>query len=114
MSIKQILIILQDNSSLTRFYLDASFQGVKMLFVLAFNNTTANFVGNLINNTNNRVETNSNRKYFLPRENITNYNVLIGSRNFHDEPINDQIKNYDEIRNIASFIITYKWLNTAK
>ena len=27
-----------DNNNLTRFYLDASFQGVKRLFVLPFNN----------------------------------------------------------------------------
>ena len=29
-----------DNNNLTRFPLDASFQGVRTLFVLAFNNTT--------------------------------------------------------------------------
>ena len=34
----------------------------------------------------------------MPRINITNYNVLIDGRNFYDQPINDQIKNYDEIR----------------
>ena len=41
---------------------------------------------------------NSHTKYFLPRVNITNYNVLINRRNFYDRPINDQIKKYDEIR----------------
>ena len=40
-------------------------------------------------------------KYFLPRVNITNYNVLIDGRNFYDQPINDQIKKYDEIRKTA-------------
>ena len=34
--------------------------------------------------------------------NITNYNVLIDGRNFYDQPINDQIKKYDEIRKIAT------------
>ena len=34
--------------------------------------------------------------------NITNYNVLIDGRNFYDQPISDQIKKYDEIRNIAT------------
>ena len=64
-----------DNNNLTRFYLDASFQGVKRLFVLAFNNTTVNVSGNPINNTNNRIDRNSDRKYFLPKVNITNYNA---------------------------------------
>ena len=33
---------------------------------------------------------------------ITNYNVLIDGRNFYDQPINDQIKKYNEIRKIAT------------
>ena len=37
-------------------------------------------------------------KYFLPRVNITNYNVLIDGRNFYDQPMNDLVKQYDEIR----------------
>ena len=91
-----------DNNNLTRFPLDASFQGVRRLFVLAFNNTTVNVPNNPINNTNNRVLRNSHTKYFLPRVNITNYNVLIDGRNFYDQPINDLIKQYDEIRKIAT------------
>ena len=56
-----------DNDNLTRFTLDAAFQGVRRLLVLAFNNTDGNA---------NKVERNSRRKCFLPRVNITNYNVL--------------------------------------
>ena len=33
---------------------------------------------------------------------ITNYNLLIDDKNFYDQPINDQIKKYDEIRKIAT------------
>ena len=33
-----------------------------------------------------------NQKYFLPRVEIKNYNVLIDGRNFYDQPINDLIK----------------------
>ena len=51
-----------------RIYLDASFQGVNRLFVLAFDNT---------NGDNKKIERNSRTKYFLPRVNITKYNVLI-------------------------------------
>ena len=82
-----------DNDNLTKFYLDASFQGVTKLFVIAFNNT---------NDDNKNVERNSHKKYFLPRVNITNYNVLSDIRKFYDEPINDQIKKYDEIRKTAT------------
>ena len=62
-----------DNSNFKRFALDASFQGVRRLFVLAFNNTTDND-NNPINDT---VFRNIHRKCFPPRENITNYNLLI-------------------------------------
>ena len=56
---------------------------------------------NDVNNDANRVQRDSHRKYFLPRGNITNYNVLTDGRN-DDQPINDQIKKYDEIRKIAT------------
>ena len=82
-----------DANNLKRFPLDASFQGVNILFVLAFDNT---------NNGDNKVERDSHRKYFLPRVDITSYNVLIDGRNFYDEPINDQIKKYGEIRKIVT------------
>ena len=82
-----------DDNNVTRFSLDASFQGVNRLFVIAFDNTE---------NGNKNVERDSHRKYFLPRVDITNYNVLIDGRNFHDQPINDQIKKYDEIRKTAT------------
>ena len=49
-----------------------------------------------------KVEINSNTEYFLPRVNITNYNVLIDGINFYNQPINDLIKQYDEIRKTAT------------
>ena len=63
------------------------------MFVLAFDNT---------NNGDNKAERDSHRKYFLPRVDITIYNVLIDGRNLYDQPINDQIKKYDEIRKSAT------------
>ena len=71
-----------DNNNLTRFPLDASFQGVRRLFVPAFNNTIVNVPNDPVNNTNNRVLKNSHSKYFLPRVNITNYIVLNDGRKF--------------------------------
>ena len=68
--------------------LDSSCQGVKRLFVLAYNNTEGN----------NQVSIDSFRKYFLPRVKIENYNIEIDGRNFYDQPINDLIKQYDEVK----------------
>ena len=82
-----------DNNNVTRFSLDASFQDVNRLFVLAFGNT---------GNGNEKVERDSHIKHFLPRVDITNCNVLIDGRNFYDQPINDEIKKYDEIRKIVT------------
>ena len=72
-----------DANNLAIFPLDASFQDVNRLFVLAFDN---------IENGANKIERDSHRKYFLLRVNITNYNVLIDGRNFYDQPISNQVK----------------------
>ena len=78
------------------------------MFVLAFNSSTVNVPNDPINNTNNRVLRDSHTKHFLPRVNVTNYNVLIVGRNFYNQPINDLIKQYDEIRKIEAG--TWRWL----
>ena len=72
--------------------LDSSYQGVKRLFVLAYNNTAGN----------NQVSVDSYKKYFLPRVKIENYNIEIDGRNFYDQPINDSIKQYDEVRKVST------------
>ena len=72
--------------------LDSSCQGVKRLFVLIYNNTAHD----------NQVSFDSYKKYFLPRVKIENYNIEIDGRNFYDQPINDSIKQYDEIRKIST------------
>ena len=71
------------------------------MFILAFNNSTVTVPDNPINSTDNRVLSNSHTKYFLLRVNIANYNVLIDCRNFYDQPVNDLIKQYNEIKNTA-------------
>ena len=72
--------------------LDSSCQGVKRLFVLAYENTA----------NNNQVSVDSYKKYFLPKVKIENYNTEIDGRNFYDQPINDSIKQYNEIRKIST------------
>ena len=72
--------------------LDSSWQGVKRLFVLVYNNTAGN----------GQVSVDSYKKYFLPRVKIDNYKIEIDGRNFYDQPINDSIKQYDEVRKIST------------
>ena len=84
---KIVEIAANNEEKYIRELLDSSWQGVKRLFVLAYNNTTGN----------NQVSVDSHKKYFLPRVKIENYNVEIDGRNFYDQPINDSIKQYDEI-----------------
>ena len=62
------------------------------MFVLAYNNT-ADY---------NQVSIDSFKKYFLPRAKIENYNIEIDGKNFYDQPIDDSIKQYDEIRKIST------------
>ena len=50
--------------------------------VLAFNDTTENDNEVPASSTANRVQRDSHRKYFLPRVDINNYNVLIDGRKF--------------------------------
>ena len=79
--------------------LNASFQGVKRLFVLAYFIAAPAAAGG---NTDDTAGIKNNKKYFLPRGEIKNYNVLIDGRNFYDQPINDIIKQYDEIRKVST------------
>ena len=57
--------------------LSASFQGVKRLFVLAYA-----IAANAANAANNEAGIKDNKKFFLPKGKIENYNVLIDGRNF--------------------------------
>ena len=54
------------------------------------------------NNSDQEAGIKNNKKYFLPRGEIKNYNVLIDGRNFYDQPINDIIKQYDEVRKVST------------
>ena len=62
-------------------------EDLKDLFMLAFINATL-AKGN---DGPNRVKRDNHRKYFLPRVNITNHNVLVNEKNLYDHPIVDQI-----------------------
>ena len=72
----------------------ASLQGVKRLFVLAYVIDAGA--------ANNEAGIKNNRIYLLLRGEIKNYNVLIDGRNFYDQPINNLIKQYDEVRKVST------------
>ena len=70
--------------------LDASYQGVKRLFAIAYSNDA------------NRVTVDSHQRYFLLRIKIKNYDIEIDGRNFYDQPINGLIKQYHELRKVST------------
>ena len=74
--------------------LNGSFQGVTRLFVVACVVAAGA--------ANDRPGIKDNKKYFLPRGEIKNYNLLIDGRHFYDQPINDLIKKYDEVRKAST------------
>ena len=74
-----------------REFLDSSYQGVKRLFILAYDNTG-----------DNPVTANSHRRYFLPRIKIENCNIEIDGKKFYDQSINNLIKQYDEDRKVST------------
>ena len=78
----------QTESKNIRERLDASFQGVNKLLVLAYAR------GDNVANEN------SHRRYFLPRFKTENCNIETDGRDFYDQSINDWIKQYDEISKI--------------
>ena len=79
--------------------LNPSFPGVKRLFVLAYFIAPPVAAGG---NTDDTAGIKNNKKYFLPRGEINNYNILIDGRNFYDQAIIDLTKQYNEIRKVST------------
>ena len=85
---------------------DPSFQGVKRPFVLSFENE------------NDRT---SHSTYYLPKVEINDYNAMIDGKNFFDQPINSNLKTYENVRKIATdtgddyttgCLLDYSYFNT--
>ena len=68
--------------------LDSSFSRVNKLFVMGFDNGSVK---------RNNAGAESHRRYFLPRVEIKDYNVLIDRRNFYDQNISGNITRYNEL-----------------
>ena len=83
--------------------LDSSYQGVKILFVLAHDYTS----------DNDQVSADHFKKYFLPRVKIENYNIEIDGKNVYDQPINDSIKQsekYQQDKVMITELVVYQIL----
>ena len=85
--IERISIPANDNS-FRRTTLDISFQGVHKLLAAAYK------TDDIARNPNNN---NSKNRYYLPRAEIRDYNVLIDGRNFYDQNVNSSIVRYNEL-----------------
>ena len=66
---------------------EPSFQGLKRLFVLAFENDD---------------DRTNDEEYYLPTAEIKDYNIMINGENFFDQPIKNNKVTYDNIRKIAT------------
>ena len=69
------------------FLIDRAFQGVNRLFVLSFENK------------NDRT---AHTRYYISKVEITDYIVKINDKNFFNQPINNDIKTYENIRKITT------------
>ena len=72
-----------------RYFLESNFVGVNRLFVLIYLNR------------DNDVKRFVTQKYYLPKG-IVNYNVMINEKIFYDQPINSDMKRYEEIRKLTT------------
>ena len=66
--------------------IEPSFQGVNRLFVLALENDTQRI---------------SNKRYYIQNVETKDYNVMTDRKKFLDQPINNMIKTYENIRKIT-------------
>ena len=67
--------------------IEASFQGVNRLFVLAFEDDEQRI---------------SNKRYYISNVEIKDYNVMIDGKNFFDQPVKNDKVTYENIRKIAT------------
>ena len=75
-------------NSVRNIILDPCFQGVNRLFVMAYNSE------------NGQPTRNGQQKYYLWRIDLKEYNVIIDGRNFYDNPIENNIEKYRELKKV--------------
>ena len=69
------------------FLIDPRFQGVNRLFALQFENEN-----------DRKVHT----RYYLPKGEIKDYNAMIEGKNFFDQPVETNVRTYDNIQKISA------------
>ena len=82
-----------DNKNTTnefRYFMESYFVRVSRLFVLIYSNEDT---------ASKRFKA---KRYYLPKGIINNYNVIINGKNIYDQPIGSNIKQYEEIRKLAT------------
>ena len=89
---KELVIEDADANNFKYIALDPSFQGVDRLFVVAYSKLGA------ANDT--QFNRNSQQVYYLPRNDLNKYNVIIDGRNFYDNPIESDIEKYRELKKV--------------
>ena len=81
------------NANATKYInLDPSFQGVNRLFIMAYNTLAAA--------NDNQFNKDSQQIYYLPRNDLNKYNVIIDGPNFYDNPIESDIEKYRKLKKV--------------
>ena len=78
--------LLRRNPTLNHLF-EPSFQGVNRLFVLAFENDA---------------QRTSNKRYYLPKVEIKDYNLMIDGKSSFDKPVENNKVTYKNIRKVAT------------
>ena len=71
-----------------KYFLKLNFVEVNRLFVLVYSNQDDNAKGF------------KSQRYYLPKGIIKSYNIIINGKDFYDQPIDSDIKRYEEIRKL--------------
>ena len=80
--------LLAQNANLS-YLIESSFQGVNILFVLAFEHDNDNDWRT------------SNKRYYIPNVEIKDYSVMIDGKNIFDQPVKNDKVTYENIRKIT-------------
>ena len=78
----QSKVTIQESNLNLDYLIDPSFQGVKIIFVLSFENITDRTI---------------HIEYYLLKVEIKDYNVMIQRKNIFDQPVKTSIRTYDNI-----------------
>ena len=83
----------RENKNMTneyKYFLESNFFGGNRLFILVYSNQ---------NNNSKKFKT---KRYDLPKEIIDHYNVIINEKKLYNQPIDSDIRRYEEIRKLTT------------